>query len=198
MFGRVSDLQVIPGSAYVDDAGIYRGSVSADTAGYVASIEVVGVADVARARFGLIPPSLANGFGLSDIALVDSRFEAQSTPLEASLKPSLDIDRREPVGLYFEIYGVADEEEVEITLTGEPLHRSFMQRLFGGIGLGSARTPLHVTWREAVQRQPAANASRFVLLDTVTLPNGLNRVILTVTRGDGTVASVSRLVDVHE
>ncbi|MEX1181835.1 MAG: hypothetical protein WEF86_01270 [Gemmatimonadota bacterium] len=69
--GRVADLEVFAVPATPDGRGTIRAEMFVDSAGHVASIEVHGAGVVGRARHGAPAPALVNGFGISDLALVN-------------------------------------------------------------------------------------------------------------------------------
>jgi len=127
--GRVEelDLQIVP--AGIDEDRTFRASTRVDTAAYLASIEAVGEEEIGRARFGAMPQPLTDGFGVSDLALLDPLFESGSLPLEQALLPSLDLAAGGHVGLYFEVYGLGEDEAIDFTLTSEKLNASLFHRL---------------------------------------------------------------------
>jgi hypothetical protein len=194
--GRVGDLSVVSERARIDDARVFRGSVRVDSGAYLASVEVVGERAIGRARHGAPAPPLVDGFGVSDIALVDERFEADSTNLAEALLPTPTIPRRGRVGVYFEVYGVAEDESLDVGISAEQLGRSLVRRVLGVFGRGSS-APLRVTWQESAEPTSGLALRRFLLLDAATLPVGRQRVLLTVRRANGATASIARLVEVR-
>ena len=190
--GRVATREVRVVPAAIDDARTFRATASVDTAGYVASIEVVGKDEIGRARFGAPPPVLSDGFGVSDLALVDPRFERDSLSLEEALLPSLELPARQPVGLYFEIYGLAKDDSVDFTLTSGKLDASILQDLARFLRIRPGETPIRVTWTGAGGE--AGISPRFFTLDPSSLDKGEYRLTLTVRRNDGREAVVSRRI----
>jgi hypothetical protein len=190
--GRVDNLQIVTAPARIDTLGVFRADMKVDSGGYVASLEMVSYKTVARVRHGAPAPVLTNGFGISAIALVDPRFDVQDVRLEDALLPSDVVRGPKHVGLYFEVYGVNAGETVEITLTGEPVNRSIMNRFLGALRLASAQ-PLRVEWRETAEQPTEHVLSRFFLVDATTLASGENKLTLTV-RASGRTAGASRTI----
>jgi hypothetical protein len=196
--GRVEDRRVITIAARVDDSAVFRASASVEDGSWIASIEIAGPQLVGRARHGAPAPPLTNGFGLSDLALVDADYKSRSLRLEDALLPTPRIERGEPVGVHFEIYGVSEQEKIEVALTGESIGRaSFFSRVLGAIGLRSQPPPLHVIWEEILEPAGERTLDRFFLLDADNLHYGENRLTLAVTRADGTTVRASRMVQIH-
>lgn len=190
--GRVATREVRVVPAAIDDARTFRATARVDSAGYLASIEVVGKDEIGRARFGAPAPVLSDGFGVSDLALVDPRFERDSLSLEEALLPSLELPARQPVGLYFEIYGLAKDDSVDFTLTSGKLDASILQDLARFLRIRPGETPIHVTWTGAGGE--AGISPRFFTLDPSSLDKGEYRLTLTVRRNDGREAVVSRRI----
>jgi hypothetical protein len=194
VLGRVEDLELFLAPATLEDARVFRASVEVEEGGYLASLEVIGPEDVARARHGAPAPSLENGFGVSDLALVDGRFEVDALSLEEALLPSLTLPREGQVGLYFEMYGVTEDEVLEVELTARAIQTSIVGRVLSALRLRSGSSPLRVTWTEPADPGEEALVRRFFLLEAGSLPAGVSELTLTVHREDGLRASVSREV----
>jgi hypothetical protein len=184
------EIQVIHG--VLDEARTFRATARVDTAGYLASIEVVGKDEIGRARFGAPARPLSNGFGVSDLALVDARFESDSLSLEEALLPSLALPARQRVGLYFEVYGLAKDDSVKFTLTSGKLDGSILQDLARFLRISPGETPIHVTWTDPAGE--AGISQRFFTLDPASLDKGDYRLTLTVRRSDGKEAAASKRI----
>jgi hypothetical protein len=198
MLGRVHDLHLNNTPGRIDDRRVFRAAARVDSAAYLASIEVVGERVVGRARYGAPAPLLERGFGVSDIALVDTRIETDSTSLEDALLPAATLAAGTRVGVYFEVYGVMPDETLNIEIAGQPLNRSFINRVMGSLRMKSAAPPLRVRWQEGVDRTASMRVQRFFDLDTATLPSGENRVTLTVRRANGQIAQVMRQIYIRK
>jgi hypothetical protein len=190
--GRVDDMSTHVVPAVIDEHGAFRARALADSGGYLASIEVIGTEDVGRARYGAPPQPLDDGFGLSDLALVDARFEEDGLALEDALFPAATAPRGEPVAVYFEVYGASPDETLDVTLQAEKLNPSFFQRITRSLGL-SSKTPFRLAWSEPMEVEDGI-AKRFIVIDAGTLSGGEHELTVTVRRADGTAATVSRLV----
>jgi hypothetical protein len=197
--GRVEDLQLLTASARFDKDRVFRASMRVPDGGYLASLEVVGEDLIGRARHGVPAPPLVEGLGLSDLALVDVRFEEEEMELEAALLPSLALERGASVGLYFEVYGVRREERLAFALTAEPTERpSSFRRLLAAFGMGSEAQSVEVTWQEEIEEAAEPAVTRLLSLDTGGLSPGETRLTLTVTTGDGRTHSVGRRIRIRE
>jgi hypothetical protein len=188
--GRVEDMQTEVVPAVIDEHGAFRARAVVDSGGYLASIEVIGLEDVARARFGAPARPLVNGFGVSDLALVDASFEDDSLGLEDALLPAAIAARGEPIGVYFEVYGPSPDETLDVTLAAEKPNPSFFQRITRALRLSSA-TAFRLAWREPVELEDGI-AKRFIVIDAGALSSGEHELSLRVRRADGTVIEVSR------
>ena len=152
---------------------------------------------IGRARFGAAAQPLVDGFGLSDIAIVEERFETDRLQLVGAILPSTTLTRGARAGIYFEVYGVAEDENLQVRLESEPLNRSFVQRIFGALRVRNESPPLRVTWQEGVERSDQKMVRRMFLLDTSSLPDGVSRLSLSVTRANGSTARVERRVTIR-
>lgn len=191
--GEPATLDLTTTAAAIDADRVFRASAVIDTAGYVASIEVVGPDAVARARFGVRPQPLADGFGLSDLALVDPRFESAALAIEDALLPSLVLPRDANVGLYFEVYGIENGESLDLTLTTEKTGAGLVTRIGRFFGLAADERAVEVAWSDPGSEN-ARIARRFLNLDLAALDDGEQRITLTVNTADGREARVTRVV----
>lgn len=193
---RPQDMSIRVAHATVDALRVSRTRLSVpDTDGRLASLEVIGPGNVARARFAMAPlPPLDEGFGLSDIALVNAGAEPDTAAIEESLLPFRKFTRDQPVGVYLEAYGLRPGEHVDVTLTlGEQ-----GVGVFGKIGrflhLSSGPQPVKVTWRgQASDVQGSTGPTPlFVTVDLKNVSSGDRRMVVEVKRSDGRVARAVR------
>jgi hypothetical protein len=191
--GEPETLDLTTTAAAIDADRVFRASAVIDTAGHVASIEVVGPDAVARARFGVRPQPIADGFGLSDLALVDPRFESAALAIEDALLPSLVLPRDANVGLYFEVYGIENGESLDLTLTTEKTGAGLFTRIGRLVGLAADERAVEVAWSDPGSVN-ARIARRFLNLDLAALDDGEQRITLTVNTADGREARVTRVV----
>jgi hypothetical protein len=154
---------------------------------------------VTRARGVARPPESSGRVTISDLLLFDDP-TTLPTSLEEALpraRGSMRVDRRIPVGVYWEMYGVdatVGTLAYRLTVTREraPWYRRAAEKL----GVVERRAPVHMEWDEASAR-PGAARSRALGVDFSTLPEGRYRIVLTLEAGSLTVASASRVVDVR-
>ena len=185
------DLEVVP--ATLDGEGVFRARALVDTGDYLASIEVVGPEEIGRARFGVPVNALNEGFGVSDLGLVDPRFETDSLTLVEALLPSPELPADGRVGLYFEVYGLEEDEAVEFTLASERTDPSVLSRLGRFLRLTSKETPRELIWSDPGGEDQEIT-SRFFSFDLSNLDEGEYSLRLNVRREDGNEAAVSRQI----
>lgn len=159
---------------------------------HVLSAEIIQVdgmdAPAARARFAVTaPPGLAalapGEVALSDIALFDAPASADSLPrsiTDAISRMLLSADLRGPsrVGVFFEMYGVAQQSDVDVTLAvARNEQPGFIRRLGARLGLADlGGGSVVMRWRDA----PRDLAGRgFMIGDESVQPRSL---ILDLTR----------------
>jgi hypothetical protein len=195
--GRIDDLTIRVARATIDSSRVLRASLRVDSSEYIASIEVIGTGHVARARFGAPAPPLDGGFGISDLALVDSGFERDSLTLESALFPSHEFSADAHVGLYFEVYGADEREVIDIAFTTEKTNAGFFERIGRFLRVTSPSGPSEVSWSEpAGDNEPVTR--RFLDLDLAALGPGGHRLMLTVRRADGQRATATRTITILE
>jgi hypothetical protein len=165
----------------------------------VVSVELFnrGTKSAARARYGVRMPSSAGRIAVSDLLLYAPRDSAQRR-LADVIPLALATNRvqaREPLGLFWETYGLRAEGEVlavSITIerVGDPWFRKAAERLH----LASRSYPLRVQWQEVPDRGDGV-ASRAVSLDLSRLAAGRYRIRLSSTpRGEAPVLATREVV----
>jgi hypothetical protein len=193
--GRPADLEVGLVPVRIDEERVLRARTQVEPAEYLASIEVVGADQVGRARLGIPAPPLADGFGISDLALVHPLFEAGDLTLEEALLPSVELPADRLAGIYFEIYGLGPQEEVEFSLGVEHLDPGILQRTARALGIGTF-IPAEVTWEEP-GGEGAAITRQFYNFDLSNLEGGEYTLTLTARTGEGREATASREIRVR-
>ena len=113
----------------------------------------------------------------------------------AGTLPSTTLSRATPIGIYFEVYGVRQNEQLRFAVATASTNLSMAERLAGALRMRS-QDGLDVSWLEAAETPTPGTMSRFVRLDLANLEEGSYEVLVTVTRADDSVASASRLVRV--
>jgi hypothetical protein len=208
--GRPVDLRLQVTDALIGSAGDIRASIDVDAptpvqqVGYLwsesdgewmASLEVIGEGFRARARQGVPAPPLVDGFGLSDLVLVDDRFERQQLPVLDAMLGTSDLSGRSSVGMYFEVYGVGPDEALQVALSAERTERSLLNRVTDALRLRTGGS-LAVVWEENAQLSAPGRAERHVTVNLSGLESGTYELFVTVLRGNGTTATAARVVRV--
>jgi hypothetical protein len=218
--GRVSDLRIESGPARVDSIGRVRAAVevpvpttlaefnrpsepapnrqpiySEGDLQWMASLEVQAPGLRARGRESARAPEIVDGFGVSDIVLVRDDFETSGDSLLDAMLPSTTLAKSQPVGLYFEVYGVRAGEQLRFAVSSAPTSVSLAQRLAGALRLRSDNG-LDVSWTEPAQESAPGRMTRFLGVQLTNLEDGSHEILVTVTRADDSVASASRVVRV--
>src|SRR5690606_15478509 len=165
---------------------------------WVASIEVVGEGFRGRARHGAPPPVLENGFGVSDVVLFDDRSDLGHVTLLDAMLPSASLTGRVSVGVYFEVYGIREDEPLRITIAGERLGGSFLRRITRAVLRRKPDRPLRLNWTEGARGTVAGALQRSLTIDLSDLPDGDYRLALTIERGEGEAVTSSRVIRVKK
>lgn len=188
--GRPADrtVEVSDGSV---QAGVVRASTRVADGEWLASLELRGREWRGRLREGVFPPSLDEGFGISDPVFVSEEPDPADESLLASMLPMTDMSGRTSVGLYFEVYGVEDSEALELSVEIDQTHRSFFGRLGGFFGIGSSQS-YSVDWTESADVPPAGVSRRYLEISLDGFDEGEYEVRVTVTRGSGQTATTAR------
>jgi hypothetical protein len=108
------------------------------------------------------------------------------------------VERARPVGVYWEMYGVAPAgETLAYTLTVTRVGRPWLRRAAEKLGVVDRRAPVRMKWDEPSGRQDATR-SRALEVDFSTLPEGRYRVELSLEAAGQPAAVASRVVDVRD
>ena len=194
--GRPSDLSLETTPAEIDETGVMRAELPLDHGPWLASIEATGPGWVGRARSGAPAPSLTQGAGMSRPILVDTGFVAKRDSLGHAMLPSLGINRGR-VGIYFELYGVDEEQAVELRLSLERTDRSLLGRIGGLFGLSEA-SALSVAWTDVVDDvEGQGYVPRHMEVDLSGLDPGSYELVVGVSLGDDRTLSASVPVTVR-
>ncbi len=186
----------------------------------VVSVEVPGRVATEidhRSRFGIAPPPslsemLPNEVGVSDPAfvLLPSRGAEAPLDLETVLKQmvgSLSFTRQAPVALYWESYGFApgDTVDVEIRIARRD-ENSLLRSLGAALGVADGRRDsISIKWREPDPGRAAAvvatnvpTVARTLAIDLRNLAAGTYAFIIEMARPDGTRARGERRIEILE
>jgi hypothetical protein len=157
---------------------------------------------VARVRAVVRPPSATSEsrVTVSDLLLFDDPALLPASLEEATprARGSMRVERASPVGVYWEMYGVAPEgESLAYTLTVTRVGRPWLRRAAEKLGVMDRRPPVRMKWDEPSGRQEATR-SRALAVDFSTLPEGRYRIELSLEAAGQAAAVASRLVDVRD
>jgi hypothetical protein len=174
--------------------------------------ETTARATLARSRFSIQPPRPLHDLSAGEIDISAPVFIRPTTPDELPPdNPEAALARmygaatfRSPreIGIYWETYGVAERDSVELTIEVER-HETppgFIRRI--GIAMGLARRPRGATtieWRESQARSymrivsgPVPIQGRVMSLNTMALQPGDYTMIVTATRRGGVTVSARK------
>jgi len=180
-----------------------RGSFVAvvDSAAHLVSLEILSAERkrAARARQSVwLPPMTPGGIAVSDVLLFDPPAGDVSDLASAieTVRGSLTADSKGKLGLYWEIYGLAEADSaMPVSLTLTRVTEGGLRRLAESIGVGRRARPISIAWRE----NPSAGgiATRSVVLDLSLIPRGKYVLKLEAApRGQGGATS-SRVLDIR-
>lgn len=170
-----------------------------------------------RRRFGLTPPPSLAQMADSDVAVSDPVFvllpqRGASAPTDPAvmreqMAGSLSLPRSAPFALYWESYGFApgDTVDVEIRIARRD-ETSALRRIGAALGMADAqRDSISIKWREpdpgrSSQQIPARipTVTRAISIDLRNLVPGTYVFLVQMARPDGTVASGERRVTIVE
>jgi hypothetical protein len=172
---------------------LLRATVPAEA--HLVSIEALsGTEAAARVRFGHGLPDLEEGaLGLSDLLLFEWQ-EGLPEELEAVAPHMLGTTRiggREPIGLFWEMYGVEGADELEFSVTVRREDTGFLRRLGQALRIVGSRGDISLRWEEE-GRGEVEVAGRTLRLDLSGLEPGDYLLELQVRAGDGREATMTR------
>jgi hypothetical protein len=155
---------------------------------------------LARSRVVYAPRHDSLPTQLSDLLLFHFRDGPASTldSAAAGAVVAETVSRSEPLGVYWETYGLADDgdqpgTEVTVERIDHGLFRTARQRL----GLADADSPLRIRWSDARTAVDGV-AARAVSLDLGSLPGGRYRITLTVSPAGRPAAASAREIELIE
>jgi hypothetical protein len=196
-----------PESAFVvADDSARRHDVLTVTGGWtplLVSVEARDSAErrVARARMVARPPAATAGrITVSDLLLFDHPQELPASADDAvrRARGSLRVDRGSPVGVFWEMYGMAEPgASVAYTLTVTREGAPWLRRAAERLKVVERRAPVRMKWDEPSGR-PDGVRSRALSVDFSTLPTGRYRIELSVEAEGQPPVVASRVVDVTD
>jgi hypothetical protein len=163
--------------------------VADSASGTLARSRMVFARDTAHPRLALSDVLVFRGDAESAVS-VDSAI--------ARAIPGDTASRSRPLGLFWEIYGLADGgESVDVAVTVERIDHGLLRSARQRLGLADEDTPLRVRWTDA---RPAGSgiSPHAVSLDVGNLPGGRYRLTLSLTAADGKAATATREVQLTE
>ena len=157
---------------------------------------------VARTRAVFRPPATSDSsrVTVSDLLLFDdpASLPASLDDATARARGSLRVDRSEPVGVYWEMYGIAPGgETLDYTLTVTRIGSPWLRRAAEKLGVVDRRAPVRMKWDEPAARPDGVRA-RALAVDFSTLPAGRYRIDLELRAAGQSPAVASRVVDVSD
>ncbi len=107
------------------------------------------------------------------------------------------VPRARPIGLYWEAYGLAPDEDVSTAVTVTPERTSWLRRVASALRLAPRVGGVRVEWRET-QHPEQGHAPRALVLDLKGLGRGRYRIEVTVSPSAAAPATTTREVEVVE
>jgi hypothetical protein len=183
-------------------APLLRFSLLTDPAPQLVSIELLSLEmGAARARFAAAAPSATPmGLAVSDLLLF-SWEDSVPAVLDSAYVRMLGaghVRANEPVGIYWEIYGVPEGQEVRVTVSvkGRDSSGSWLRRLGRALGIGSASEPLRFAWSAGAGE--GEFLPRKLRLDLSRLEAGTHVIRIEAAVGGQQPAIAERIVDIVE
>lgn len=182
----------------VDDTapGTHRFILTVPDDAWLISVEALASDHgAARARFGHRLPERVGAFGLSDILLFDwdDDIGEQLDDVLPRMLGTTRLERDRKVGIYWEMYGVDRDDDIEITLRVTPHESGFLRRLGESLRLVGRRAAVGVEWQDQVGRTDIV--SRTLQVDLGSLSRGT--YTLEVQARDGAGATVVARRDIE-
>jgi hypothetical protein len=143
------------------------------------------------------PPMPAQRLQLSDLLLLD---HADSLPADldaaaARARPNMAFDRPNPVGLFWEVYGLARGDSVSYTVSAVEGGRSAITNVARLIGIVGTERSSSVQWKEYVSTD-APSPARNIAIDISALTRGSYTLRLEVLVPGQEPVQISREIDV--
>jgi hypothetical protein len=108
------------------------------------------------------------------------------------------VSRSEPVGVYWETYGVADDgERMGTEVTVERIDHGFFRGMRQRLGLDDPDSPLRIRWSDARAAVDGV-AARAISLDLANLPAGRYRISLILSPEGGPALVSTREIEVTD
>ena len=162
----------------------------------VVSLELLDDAtrSAARLRYGVTPPLDIGRVSVSDLLMFtppsgDAAPHTLTDVLPLMLH-DLHVSAKEPLGVFWETYGVrAEGETIAVALTIERIKEGWARRAAERLHLATPFSPVHVRWQE-MPNQANHIASRTMTLDLSKLDPGRYEISLTLSpRGEPAVVT---------
>jgi hypothetical protein len=199
--GRPVDLHLEVEPASVDDMGVARAASMVRDGEWVASIEVRGDDWSGRARHGAPAPVLTDGFGLSTPVLTEEPRESPvGSPLRDVLLPSSDLASRARVGVYFEVYGVASDEllNMRISLESPEANGSLLSRIGRALRLVSGpSSTVRLELMQPADLMLPGVSSHHLVIDAGSRSPGVYELVVEVERASGSITRSSTPIRIN-
>ena len=188
----------VPVASTPDTVLVGRASVTVAGAIVLAGVDVADTTTrtLARMRLGFLPTADGGRLALSDL-LVYRAGEAPAASLDSALARAIPGDtasRVRPIGLFWETYGAADGETMDVSVSVERVDHSWIRSTKQRLGLTPVDTPIRIQW-SAVRLPGERAASHAISLDLANLDAGRYRVTLRLAPIDGTPVSTTREIE---
>jgi hypothetical protein len=157
---------------------------------------------IARARTVARPPSFndSSRVTVSDLLLFDDPNTLPMSLEDAMPRAcgTLRVERHTPVGVYWEMYGIAPGgETLAYTLTVTRVGTPWLRRAAEKLGVVDRRAPVRMKWDEPAARPDGVRA-RALGVDFSTLPKGRYRIDLELEATGQPAVIASRVVEVDD
>ncbi|MGH7530246.1 MAG: hypothetical protein ACREMN_07665 [Gemmatimonadales bacterium] len=131
----------------------------------------------ARARLAYSSPVAVDNLAISDILLFrpPPSLPEQLDGVLPHLHGSASLRRPGSLGLYWEVYGVAAHETLNLSVTVTPERAGWLRRATTALGLTQRRAATHIEWQELAEVEDG-RAARSLVLDLRGLPSGSYRI----------------------
>jgi hypothetical protein len=155
---------------------------------------------LARSRTLYAPRRDSARMRLSDLLVFHYRGDPQpvlDSAAAGAVKGEV-VSRSEPLGVYWETYGVAgDGDQMATEVTVERIDHGFFRSARQRLGLDDPDSPLRIRWSDARSAVDGI-AARAISLDLANLPGGRYRVSLTLTPAGSPVLVSAREIEITD